>query len=168
MWFEQTFAPGDPGKPGAPEGPTGPCGQRKNLQLSIHVSSLCYCYILNYKRLKFIRQQSIVKWRLWYVQVDQQDRADHHFHGHPEEEKDRRVNYGYHNREIRTFEVSKGFKVVTNTVKQSEIMMMLSGLTQTWICYSLQLQQLLDVPSHQADHVGPLTQHTKVSIFPAL
>lgn len=28
------------------------------------------------------------------------------------------------------------------------------------ICYSQQLQQLQDVPSHQADHGGPITEET--------
>lgn len=39
-------------------------------------------------------------------------------------------------------------------------MFLLSVFKQILSCYSLQLQQLQDVPSHQADHVGPMTEDT--------
>lgn len=45
-------------------------------------------------------------------------------------------------------------------VQKTKNISMLNRLKQPWVCYSLQLQQLQNAPSHQADHVGPTTEDT--------
>lgn len=84
---------------------------------------------------------------VWYVQEDQQDRASHRFHGHPEKRKDRVVS-GWQT--LKSLQTAQSCKAQDKPQYTENI----------WGCYSLQLQRLRGVLSHRADHVGPMARHT--------
>lgn len=72
-----------------------------------------------------------------YTPVGQQDQANRHFHEHPKEQAER------------------GQVCFHGLMKRPQ---MKKVQRKMLIVYSLQLRQLQDAPSHQADREGPVTE----------
>lgn len=131
------------------QAPADKKNQNRNLQVRLHVSSHSWCY---QKKISWMNLDAKCATYRWTSRTGQAIIST----GTLKDETGGTVRCAQQNEET-----MKSSEFLTKKVQQNRnIFHTLSELRPIGSFHSLQLQQLQDVPSHQADHVGPITENT--------